>query len=72
MRGRLPRATLHAAGHAVGAAFLHPLPTATQVKHILGSAAYAVRTLRRGQIPPSAHITSRSPGSLRLPSWWMS
>jgi hypothetical protein len=32
-----------AAGHAVGAAFLHPLPTATQVKHILGSAAYAAR-----------------------------
>ena len=32
-----------AAGHAVGAAFLHPLPTATQVKHILGSAAHAAR-----------------------------
>jgi hypothetical protein len=32
-----------AAGHAVGAAFLHPLPKATQVKHILGSAAYAAR-----------------------------
>ena len=32
-----------AAGHAVGAAFLHPLPRATQVKHILGSAAYAAR-----------------------------
>jgi hypothetical protein len=27
----------------VGAAFLHPLPKATQVKHILGSAAYAAR-----------------------------
>ena len=32
-----------AAGHAVGAAFLHPLPRATQVKHILGSAAHAAR-----------------------------
>ena len=34
-----------AAGHAVGAAFLHPLPNATQVKHILGSAAHAARAL---------------------------
>jgi len=32
-----------AAGHAVGAAFLHPLPKATQVKHILGSAAHDAR-----------------------------
>src|SRR5688572_10536871 len=32
-----------AAGHAVGAAFLHPLAKATQVKHILGSAAHATR-----------------------------
>jgi hypothetical protein len=32
-----------AAGHAVGAAFLHPLARATQVKHILGSAAHAAR-----------------------------
>ncbi|HLM20836.1 MAG TPA: exonuclease SbcC, partial [Propionibacteriaceae bacterium] len=32
-----------AAGHAVGAAFLHPLAKATQVKHILGSASYAAR-----------------------------
>jgi hypothetical protein len=32
-----------ATGHAVGAAFLHPLPKATQVKHILGSAAHAAR-----------------------------
>jgi hypothetical protein len=28
---------------AAGAAFLHPLPTATQVKHILGSAGHAAR-----------------------------
>jgi hypothetical protein len=34
-----------AAGHAVGAAFLHPLPRATQVKHILGSAAFAARAV---------------------------
>jgi hypothetical protein len=32
-----------AAGDAVGAAFLHPLPKATQVRHILGSAAHAAR-----------------------------
>ncbi|MFC8921832.1 putative immunity protein [Cellulosimicrobium sp. NPDC057127] len=30
-----------AASHAAGAAFLHPLAKATQVKHILGSAAHA-------------------------------
>ena len=34
-----------AAGNAVGAAFLHPLANATQVKHILGSAAHAARAL---------------------------
>jgi hypothetical protein len=34
-----------AAGHAVGAAFLHPLAKASQVKHILGSAAHAARAL---------------------------
>jgi len=34
-----------AAGHTVGAAFLHPLAKATQVKHILGSAACAARAL---------------------------
>lgn len=32
-----------AAGAACGAAYLHPLPRATQVRHILGSAAYAAR-----------------------------
>jgi hypothetical protein len=32
-----------AAGHAAGVAFLHPLATAPQVKHILGSAAHAAR-----------------------------
>ena len=32
-----------AAGHAAGAAFLHPRAQATQVKHILGAAAHAAR-----------------------------
>ncbi|MGW1289715.1 putative immunity protein [Streptomyces sp. NPDC002586] len=32
-----------AAMAAAGAAYLHPLPNATQVKHILGSAAHAAR-----------------------------
>ena len=32
-----------AAGNAVGTAFLHPLAKATQVRHILGSAAHAAR-----------------------------
>lgn len=34
-----------AAANAAGAAFLHPLAKATQVKHILASAAYAARAL---------------------------
>jgi hypothetical protein len=34
-----------AAGHAGGAAYLHPLAKATQVKHILASAAHAARAL---------------------------
>jgi hypothetical protein len=38
---------------AAGAAFLHPLPTAAQVKHILGSAAHAARAyeLAAGDVP---------------------
>ncbi|MCC6313564.1 MAG: exonuclease SbcC [Thermomicrobiales bacterium] len=32
-----------AAGHAAGAAFLHPLANSMQVKHLLGSAAHAAR-----------------------------
>ncbi|MEV4200720.1 putative immunity protein [Micromonospora globbae] len=32
-----------AAGHAAAAAYLHPLAQATQVRHILGSAAHAAR-----------------------------
>lgn len=36
-----------AAVAAAGAAFLHPLAKATQVKHILGSAAHAARAFER-------------------------
>jgi hypothetical protein len=36
-------AAAYAALAAAGAAFLHPLAKATQVRHILGSAAYAAR-----------------------------
>jgi hypothetical protein len=35
----------HAASAAAGAAYLHPLASADQVKHILGSAAHAARAL---------------------------
>lgn len=34
-----------AAGHAAAAAYLHPLAKATQVVHILGSAAHAARAI---------------------------
>ncbi|HYN98176.1 MAG TPA: exonuclease SbcC [Actinomycetota bacterium] len=34
-----------AAGHAGAAAYLHPLAKATQVRHILGSAAHAARSV---------------------------
>jgi hypothetical protein len=34
-----------AAGHAPAAAYLHPLAKATQVRHILGSAAHAARAI---------------------------
>ena len=35
----------HAASAACGAAFLHPIAKATQVKHVVGSAAYAARAV---------------------------
>jgi hypothetical protein len=38
-----PREAARAAMAAAGAAYLHPLPQATQVKHILGAAAHAAR-----------------------------
>jgi hypothetical protein len=42
-----------AAGDAAAAAYLHPLATATQVRHLLGSAAHAARAaeLARGDDP---------------------
>ena len=42
---------------AAGAAFLHPLAKATQVKHILGSAAHAARALELSA-GDAAHIGS--------------
>lgn len=39
------REAARAACHAAGAAFLHPLAKATQVRHILGSAACALRAV---------------------------
>ena len=38
------------AGHASGAAYLHPLAQATQVRHVLGSAAPIDHKQRRDQI----------------------
>lgn len=45
-----------AAGDAAAAAYLHPLATATQVRHILGSGAHAARAaeLARGDDPAVA------------------
>ena len=43
MPDRPRRATPRAAANTCGAAFLHPLAKATQVRHILGSAAHAAR-----------------------------
>jgi hypothetical protein len=37
------REAARAAGHAAAAAYLHPLATSTQVKHILSAAAHAAR-----------------------------
>lgn len=47
-----------AAGAAASAAYLHPLAKATQVKHILGSAAHAARAfeLAAGSDVGAAHI----------------
>jgi rifampin ADP-ribosylating transferase len=53
-----------AAGDAAAAAYLHPLATATQVRHILGAAAHAARAaeLARGDDPVVAEyvITAAS------------
>jgi rifampin ADP-ribosylating transferase len=47
------RHAARAAGDAAGAAYLHPLAKATQVRHILGAAAHAARAaeLARGDDP---------------------
>ena len=47
------RHAAYAAGDAAAAAYLHPLANATQVRHILGSAAHAARAaeLARGDDP---------------------
>jgi len=61
-----------AAGHAVGAAFLHPCQA------LLRSSTSSDRPLMPHErsssppetIPPSEPTRSHGPGSLRLPSWW--
>ncbi|HWU15791.1 MAG TPA: hypothetical protein VN157_17480, partial [Caulobacter sp.] len=47
---------------AAGAAFLHPLAKATQVKHILGSAAHAARAfeLVAEEDPSGRNLTARA------------
>lgn len=51
-----------AAGHAAAAAYLHPLAQATQVRHILGSAAHAARA-RRLAGPVVVGVLARYPGA---------
>lgn len=64
------RRCARAAGHAVGAAFLHPLPKATRSNT---SSDRPLMPHERSHsppetMPPSDSTRSRSPGSLRLPS----
>ena len=66
-----------ATGHAVGAAFLHPLPKATQLLRSNTSSDPPLMPHQPSNsppeaIPPSEPTTSRSHGSLRIPSWWTS
>ena len=60
-----------AAGHAVGAAFLHPL-----LRSCTSSDRPRMPHERSNSppetIPPSEPTTSRSRGPLRIPSWWTS
>ncbi|MFF2367909.1 putative immunity protein [Streptomyces sp. NPDC058122] len=53
------REAARAAMAAAGAAYLHPLAKATQVKHILGAAAHAARAaeLAAGDEPGTAPVT---------------
>jgi hypothetical protein len=51
-----------------GAAFLHPLPRATQVKHILGSAAYAARAFEIAAGGDATVAAARISDAVRLAS----
>jgi hypothetical protein len=76
MPDRLRPATPRPALAAAGAAFLHPLAKATQVKHILGSAAHAARALElsAGDDPAvgAGHIEQSRMLANPIPSWWTS
>jgi hypothetical protein len=50
------REAARSAAAAAGAAYLHPLPHATQVKHILGAAAHAARAVELTAGDPPEHI----------------
>jgi Imm-5 like putative immunity protein len=72
---RRPRAAIDAArAFADGAAFLHPLANAIQVKHILESAACAARAFEpsAGDDHAAEPPGSRGHGSVPPPSWWAS
>ena len=58
-----------AAGDAAAAAYLHPLAKATQVRHILGSAAHAARAaeLARGDDPVVAEYVVTAAGRRATP-----
>ena len=75
MQDRLRRATLRARP-ARGRCGVPPPPAESysgQAHPRIGrSCRTSVRTLPPETIPPSEPTTSRSPGSLRLPSWWTS
>ncbi|MFC1417483.1 putative immunity protein [Streptacidiphilus cavernicola] len=55
-----------AAMAAAGAAYLHPLPNASQVKHILGSAAHAARAAELAADADRAAGTDRAVGDERV------
>ncbi|MGV9414603.1 putative immunity protein [Nocardia sp. NPDC003693] len=59
-----------AAAHAAGAAYLHPLPNPTQVKHILGAAAHAARAfeLTSDAAAPSADEYLATAAALATPT----
>lgn len=58
-----------AAGDAASAAYLHPLAKATQVRHILGSAAHAARAaeLARGDDPVVAEYVITAAAKRAMP-----